>query len=161
MQSFVLFAFLPAHTSETEEQETRHWKRWYGNVILLTREKLIQLILTYVWLEFIFYKNNFEWKMYLKRTKGEGDLLEIVDNCQFWTYVLFEWPHLWNHLHNPFNHHITGTVFQRYSYDWEMEIRTLRIWKGMLLSSVHKASGSWNWWTWSRKKNVFRGTYVT
>ena len=50
---------LPMHTSETEKQETKY-KWWYGKVTLLTREKLIQLTLTCVWLEFIFCKINFE-----------------------------------------------------------------------------------------------------
>ena len=39
--SFVLITFLPVHASETEEQETKYCKRWYGKVTLLTREKSI------------------------------------------------------------------------------------------------------------------------
>ena len=58
--SFVLFSFLPAYMAETEEQETKYCKWWYIKVTFLTREKLIQLTLTSVWLEFIFYKINFE-----------------------------------------------------------------------------------------------------
>ena len=48
------------HTSETKEQETKCCERWYGKVTLLTRENLIQLIATSVWLEFIFYTINFK-----------------------------------------------------------------------------------------------------
>ena len=52
--------FLPAHTLETEEQETKYCKWCNEMVTLLTREKLIQVTLASVWLEFIFYKINFE-----------------------------------------------------------------------------------------------------
>lgn len=60
VQSFVLFTFLPAHTPGAEEQETKYCKWWHGKVTLLTTEKLVQITLTSVWLEFLFYKINFK-----------------------------------------------------------------------------------------------------
>ena len=43
VQSFVLLKFLLTHMSETEEQETKYFKWWYGKMTLLTRGKLIHL----------------------------------------------------------------------------------------------------------------------
>ena len=46
--------------SEMKKQETKYGKQWYGMVILLTREKSIQLTLTSICLKFILYKIYFE-----------------------------------------------------------------------------------------------------